>query len=137
MKAGLGALFYRKMTAVRSFQSDYSPFASKQTDHGVARLDKAAWAVEVIEIFRGRVNSDGVVECGEQVIWMHGVVCGPAAVVVGTPVTAASPDTTAGDEETLTFRPMVAATGTDVVCRLGADPGGTSKFADRHHKCRL
>ena len=68
---------------------------------------------------------------------MHRVGLRPGTVLVRLAVDAARLYAAAGDEKAVTFGPMIATAGADVVGCLRTDLGRAAEFADGNHQCFL
>src|SRR5262245_13983096 len=110
---------------------------SEQPKDRLPMLDQPPRAVQVVAVLDGRVDADGVVDGGDEIVGMYGIKARIGAVAVGCAVGLAGTDAAAGDQASVAFGPVVAAAGADVVRRRGADLRRAAELADGEHERRI
>lgn len=88
---------------------------SVKAQNGFAMFDEAARAVEVISVFRVRIDAHSVKHRAQQIVRMDRIRLGIRSKPIGFAVNLPRPHSRAGDHRAVTFGPMVPATRTDIV----------------------
>src|SRR5207237_8916698 len=89
----------------------------EQPENCLAMFDEPARALQVVAVFERRVDADGVIDRRDEIVGMHRIEARIGAVAVGGAVDLAGPHAAAGDQAGVTFGPVIAAAGADVVRR--------------------